>query len=157
MFFNKLIATFFGIGYIGRGAGSIAALATCIILLLLAKLPIQTNTTLISFCSVSLIAGVYCAGKVEVLWGKDSQTVVIDEVLGMTISLLFLPINLFTVAVAFILFRFFDIAKPLFIRKAEKLKGGWGVMLDDVIAGIYTNMLMQGITFLITNHYEDIF
>lgn len=157
MFLNKIITTFFGIGYIGKGAGSIAAFAACIIIYFLAKLPIQTNTTLIVFCSVSFIVGVYCAGKVEILWGKDSNRVVIDEVLGMGVSLLFLPINFFTLTVGFILFRVFDISKPFYIRKTEALKGGWGVMIDDLLAGIYSNLLLHLITFFLSNYYEDIF
>ena len=63
----------------------------------------------------------------------------------MCITLLYLPVNLKYLAAGLILFRFFDIAKPLFIRRMEKLPGGWGIMFDDVVAGIYANILMQGI------------
>jgi phosphatidylglycerophosphatase A len=80
---------------------------------------------------------------VEKNWGKDNQKVVIDEVAGMCISLLLVPLSVPYVAAGLILFRFFDITKPLYIRKAEHLPGGWGVMLDDVLAGIYTNLLLQ--------------
>jgi phosphatidylglycerophosphatase A len=79
------------------------------------------------------IIGVWAAGKMEVLWGKDDKKVVIDEVAGMCISLLFLPVTLPIVLAGLILFRFFDIAKPLFIKRTE----------DDVVAGLYTNVLLQ--------------
>jgi phosphatidylglycerophosphatase A len=69
--------------------------------------------------------------------------VVIDEIAGMCVSLLFIPVTVGYVAAAFILFRFFDIVKPLYIRRTEKLPKGWGVMLDDVVAGIYANILLQ--------------
>jgi phosphatidylglycerophosphatase A len=68
---------------------------------------------------------------------------VIDEVAGMCISVLFIPLTWVTIAVAFILFRAFDILKPLYIRRLEAVPGGWGVMLDDLAAGIYANIVMQ--------------
>jgi phosphatidylglycerophosphatase A len=61
----------------------------------------------------------------------------------MCISLLFLPVTLATAGAGLLLFRFFDIVKPFYINKAEKLPGGWGVMADDLLAGIYTNILLQ--------------
>lgn len=87
--------------------------------------------------------GVFSGDEVEVDWGKDSSRVVIDEVSGMLIAILFLPHNLYILAGGLVLFRFFDILKPLGIRKLEALKGGTGVMADDVLAGIYSNVLLQ--------------
>ena len=81
----------------------------------------------------------------ERYWGKDPSKVVIDEVSGMAIGLLLLPVNVKYLFAAFILFRFFDIVKPLYIRKIEALPRGWGIMLDDVAAGIYTNVLLQAV------------
>ena len=72
---------------------------------------------------------------------------VIDEVAGMWVSVLFLPQNLWLLIAGFILFRFFDIVKPLYIRRMEAFKGGWGVMLDDVLAGVYANIILQVIVF----------
>ncbi|MEP6611022.1 MAG: phosphatidylglycerophosphatase A [Mucilaginibacter sp.] len=77
--------------------------------------------------------------------GKDPSRVVIDEVAGMCISLLFIPVELKYVITALVLFRFFDILKPLFIRKMEKIPSRWGIMLDDVLAGVYTNLLMLAV------------
>jgi phosphatidylglycerophosphatase A len=88
-------------------------------------------------------AGIWSANEVEPYWGKDSSRVVIDEAAGICISLLFVPVTPVHVLVALLLFRFFDIVKPLFIRRMEKRPGGWGVMLDDVLAGIYSNILLQ--------------
>jgi phosphatidylglycerophosphatase A len=86
---------------------------------------------------------VWGANQVEVSWGKDSSKIVIDEVAGMMISLLFIPSTAINILVALILFRFFDILKPLMIRKLEKWPKGWGVMGDDVLAGIYSNIVLQ--------------
>ena len=90
-----------------------------------------------------LTLGIWSANKVEEKWGKDSSRVVIDEVAGMCITLLLVPIRWQYVLIGLVLFRFFDIAKPLYIRKMEKLNGGWGVMMDDVLAGIYSNIVLQ--------------
>ncbi|MDA0194390.1 MAG: phosphatidylglycerophosphatase A [Bacteroidetes bacterium] len=87
--------------------------------------------------------GVYVTDKVEPAWGSDPSRVVIDEIVGMWIAILWIPPNWTNWLIAFALFRFFDIAKPLGIRKLEEIKGGWGVMLDDVLAGIYANLVLQ--------------
>lgn len=87
--------------------------------------------------------GIWCAGMVEEAWGKDSSKVVIDEAAGMSLSLLFVPVELKYAIAAFVLFRFFDIAKPLYIRRLEKLPRGWGVMADDLLAGVYSNIIIQ--------------
>jgi phosphatidylglycerophosphatase A len=90
-----------------------------------------------------LFIGVYSAGKMEAHWGKDSYRIVIDEVAGMCITLLFVPVRWQYIALGLVFFRFFDIAKPLGVRKMEQIGGGWGVMMDDVLAGIYSNLLLQ--------------
>ncbi len=87
--------------------------------------------------------GVITSSVLEKSFGNDPSVVVIDEFVGMWISLLFLPSNLIIMISAFVLFRIFDIVKPFPCRKAEKLKLGWGIMLDDVIAGIYANLVLQ--------------
>ena len=89
------------------------------------------------------MAGTWSANVVEKEWGKDSNKVVMDEWIGMSISLFLLPVNWGYMVAAFVLFRFFDIAKPLYIRKAESLPSGWGVMADDILAGIYSNIVLQ--------------
>lgn len=102
---------------------------------------------LIYFWQVSLffffLLGVRSSSKLEAKWGKDSSKIVIDEVVGMWIALLLVPSGWFYTILVFLLFRFFDIIKPFFIKRMEKLKGGWGVMMDDVLAGIYANAVVQ--------------
>ncbi|PJA08607.1 MAG: phosphatidylglycerophosphatase A, partial [Flavobacteriales bacterium CG_4_10_14_0_2_um_filter_32_8] len=68
--------------------------------------------------------------------------IVIDEVIGMWITMLFVPLTWLTILIGFILFRFFDILKPLGIKKMENFNGGLGVMADDMLAGIYSNILL---------------
>lgn len=143
MFLNKVIATFFGIGYIGKGSGTVASIAFCALLYLIVAGNCFSQAGLMVFTLVAFAAGVFTANRLESIWGKDSKMIVIDEVLGMAVSLLFLPVNLITLGLGLLLFRYFDIFKPLYIRRTEKLKGGWGVMVDDLVAGIYTNIVLQ--------------
>ncbi|MGY3214251.1 phosphatidylglycerophosphatase A family protein [Mucilaginibacter sp. HD30] len=150
---NKLIASILGIGYI-KGGGTIAAAVTCVIIWLLWIAGVSPHVFLAMCLSVTLI-GVYVGNQVEPEWGKDSYRVVIDEVAGMWISVLFLPQNLWLLIAGFILFRFFDIVKPLYIRRMEAFKGGWGVMLDDVLAGIYANIILQAVVFFIPRFFGE--
>ncbi|WP_317897864.1 phosphatidylglycerophosphatase A family protein [Aurantibacillus circumpalustris] len=157
MFINKAIATFFGIGYIGKGAGTVASFAFCLLLYVAIRLNLYSESALIIFTVITFISGVFVSTKLEVIWGKDSNRIVIDEVLGMSVSILFLPINFITLGLGFILFRFFDIFKPLFIKKAEKLKGGMGVMTDDLVAGIYANIVLQIFVYFFLWDHANIF
>jgi len=138
---HKVVATGLGIGYMGKGGGTVAAAVCAVAWYLL----FASGYDPIVFIVTALVTvlGVWSAGEVEPFWGKDSSRVVIDEVAGMCVSLLFIPVTIGYVAAAFVLFRFFDIVKPLYIRRTEKLPKGWGVMLDDVVAGIYANILLQ--------------
>lgn len=144
---HKLIATVFGIGYIGKGGGSIAAAVLCIFWMFL---PASDNLNYwqVFITVLVIIAGVWSGNVVDALWGKDSSKVVVDEVAGMMITLLFMPVTIKYVLVGLILFRFFDIAKPLLIRKMELLPKGWGVMADDVLAGIYAHVTLLIIHYL---------
>ncbi|HXB09032.1 MAG TPA: phosphatidylglycerophosphatase A [Puia sp.] len=143
---HRLISTCLGIGYTPKGGGTIAAAVCCIAWYFTwaggnEHFHIWTGQVL--FTLVVFFIGVWSADKVEPEWGEDSYRVVIDEVAGMALTLCFVPVTWQYVALGLLLFRFFDIAKPLGIRKMERLKGGWGVMLDDMLAGVYSNLLLQ--------------
>ena len=143
MFFHKWISTGLGIGYIGKGAGTVSAGAACIVWYVFQSGFLLPSAFSIWITLLITIIGIWTSGKVEILWGKDSNRVVIDEIAGMCISLLFVPVTITNMLIAFILFRFFDILKPLYIRRLEILPGGWGVMADDILAGIYANIVLQ--------------
>lgn len=142
---HKLIATVGGIGYIGKGGGTLAAIAVCIIYKI-TPAGYLTDIRQIIFTLIIIILGIWSGNAVDPIWGKDSSKVVIDEVAGMMITLLFSPLTLTSIIIGLLLFRFFDIAKPLFIRKLEKLPKGWGVMADDILAGIYSFVILKLIT-----------
>ncbi|MES2372068.1 MAG: phosphatidylglycerophosphatase A [Bacteroidota bacterium] len=144
---HKWITSCFGIGYI-KGGGTIAAIVTCIGWWLLQQDGVF-NKTMIGVTALVVIIGIWSSTLVEKDWGKDSSRVVIDEAAGMCISLLFVPITIQWIVIALVLFRFFDIVKPFYIRKAEALPGGWGVMMDDILAGVYSNIVLQGVIYFI--------
>ena len=155
---HKLIASVFGIGYIRKGGGTVASVLCCVVWYMarpgLAQpgiAPFDASqpsgyALVVPILITGLITtvGIWSATVVEHQWGKDSYRVVIDEIAGMCLSLLFIPIHLKSLLAGLLLFRLFDILKPFGIRRLEKLSGGWGVMLDDLLAGLYTNLLLQG-------------
>ncbi len=142
MIIAKIIASCFGIGYIQKGAGTIAALFCCLLWYFFGggsiALWIQLAITALLF-----FIGVYLSVIVEKEWGHDSNRVVVDEVQGMLTALFLVPTDWRYGLIAFVLFRFFDIVKPLGVRRMEAFSSGWGVMLDDLLAGIYSNVLLH--------------
>ena len=94
-----------------------------------------------------LFLGVYSIKKVHTIWEHDASKIVIDEVVGVWIAAFALPLRWEYYLAAFLLFRFFDIVKPLFIRRIDAMKGHWSVMLDDVVAGIYASIVLQCVLF----------
>lgn len=142
MSLRKLIATCFGIGYMQKGAGTVAALFCCVVWGLL-KIDGTSPLAQLGYIALLFFVGVWASSGVEGEWGHDSNRVVIDEWLGMSVALFLVPFTLVNFTAAFVLFRFFDIAKPLFIRRMERAPRGWGVMLDDLLAGIYSALLLQ--------------
>jgi phosphatidylglycerophosphatase A len=147
MILVKIIAACGGIGYI-KGGGTVAALLYTILWYVIRPSIINIPVQVIVFLLLMGV-GVFVSNKVEAYWGKDSNKIVIDEVAGMCCTLLFVPHQWQYALVGLLLFRFFDIVKPLYISAAEKLPGGWGVMTDDVAAGICANLLLQVI--MVTN------
>ena len=100
---------------------------------------------------VVTIVGINTKNKVETIWGEDPWGVVVDEMGGAWIPLLIVAANdpFWLMLLAFVLFRLFDIFKPLGIRKMEDFKGGTGVMMDDILAGIYSSILLALIKWVI--------
>lgn len=138
----SFIASIAGIGFIKKGGGTVAAIVFCLVWYLLPASYVSSYWQVINTLLICGI-GTWSANKVDKIWGKDSSKVVVDEVAGMAITLLYVPQNIYFLLAGLILFRLFDIFKPLGIKELEKLPGGWGVMADDVLAGIYSLMVLQ--------------
>ena len=150
--FHIIIATGFGSGFSPVAPGTAGALlATAIWIVCSYLVPFYLIGMLTAaLIIIFTIAGICSANAVEPIWGKDPSRVVVDEMVGVWIPLLAVPErNWWYVLAAFILFRLFDIFKPLGVRKMESLKGGVGVMIDDILAGIYSLILLIGARCLI--------
>ena len=142
----KLVATFFCAGYFPLAPGTFGSLITLAIIWFL----IPTFFYILMPISIGLFfLSVWSASRAEEIFGKDGSPIVIDEVAGMAISLVFVPHQIKYFVGAFLLFRFFDIVKPPPARSMERLRGGWGVSLDDLIAGIYANLTLHLILYLV--------
>jgi phosphatidylglycerophosphatase A len=138
----RIAATFFYLGKLPIAPGTWGSLGALFLWLFL---PITTSVHL-SVILTLFVLGVYSSHKVaKYLKVHDPSEVVIDEVVGMGISLFMLPHNWVLYLIAFLLFRFFDILKPSFIYQIQNLPGGWGIMLDDVLAGLFTLAIVSGI------------
>jgi len=132
------IATFFGVGYapISGTAGSVAAAFIWWLL------PWDAATQGM-VCTATLFVGVWAADRLAArIKDEDPSIVVIDEVLGMWLALLGLPKTFIIVILALVFFRIFDIIKPSPIRQLEHLPGGWGIVLDDVAAGVLARIVV---------------
>ncbi|HOC17226.1 MAG TPA: phosphatidylglycerophosphatase A [Vicinamibacterales bacterium] len=96
------------------------------------------------------LAGVWAAHEAELHWGRrDPGAIVIDEVAGMLVTLLAVPVSWAGALLGFLLFRAYDIAKPFGARQFERLPGGYGVMADDLVAGLYANLTLRAALWLL--------
>lgn len=136
-----ILATGFGSGYCPVAPGTAGALlATVIWLAYTLFLPPTTCIVLtVALTLLFTVLGVWATNKVIPFWGEDPRRVVVDEMVGVWIPLIAAPAgNLWYALASFVLFRFFDIVKPLGVRQMERFPGGIGVMADDILAGIYS-------------------
>jgi len=148
---NQLALVFATFGYVGYfpiapgTAGSLAALLLFALVRWVGMPAFELGTI-----AVVLIGGVWASNKTEhVLGRKDPGAIVIDEVLGMLMTLAFLPVSTIGIIVGFVLFRIFDVVKPYPAARLEHVKGGPGVMLDDAVAGIYAHISLRLLALLV--------
>jgi phosphatidylglycerophosphatase A len=100
---------------------------------------------------VVIVAAIWASDRTQKLLGRtDPSEVVIDEVAGFLVTMLLLPVSLVSVGLGFIFFRFFDIVKPWPVRQSERLKGGFGIVVDDLLAGVYAHLCLRGILVFVT-------
>ncbi len=138
---SKVIATVFFIGYVHFAHGTCGSIAAFLFVLIVKP----SNFSLAIIIIISFVAGVISSHIAEKEFGiKDSPKIVIDEFVGYLVSIAFLPLTLGYLISAFFLFRFFDILKPIpIINIQRRFHGGMGIMLDDIAAGIFTNVILQ--------------
>lgn len=135
------LATGLGSGYSPFAPGTAGSLVGLLLFLPLRNLPLGWQ---LGACVALFVFGCAAASHVERSVGReDPGIVVVDEVVGMWVTLLLVPFSPFTAAAGFFLFRAMDVIKPYPARDLEALHGGLGIMADDVAAGIYANILLQ--------------
>lgn len=140
------ISTLLGIGYFPIAPGTAGSAVAAIVFFLMPdvwSVGLQNNL-IVLFCLIvlSLISVIFIS-KAEDELGHDSGNIILDEFLGYFFAVWYLPKNMYIIIGAFFLFRLFDIIKPEPANVLQKLHKGWGVLADDVMAGIYTNICLQ--------------
>ncbi len=147
-FLPRMVATVGFIGYSPLAPGTLGSLAAALVFLLFP--PYISAWFWLAGLALLFIVAVWSAQQMADLAAQrassgkiDPQEVVIDEVMGMAVTLAFLPLSMKTIGIGLLLFRVFDIIKPFPARRSEKLPGGWGIVMDDVVAGIYANVVLR--------------
>jgi len=137
------LGTGFGVGYTPFLPGTAGTLLGVVIYLVLSRIftyPFSYVVMLVIFSGF----GVWICGKCDHHFEKkDSPVIVIDEIEGFLIAMFALPVSFRFILLGFILFRAFDILKPFKIERLQKLPGGWGIMADDIAAGILANLMLH--------------
>ena len=136
-----LLATGFHLGWVPYAPGTVASVAALLLFLPFRHLPWMIH---LSVVALLFVVGAFAAGRAAAALGaKDPSPVVIDEIVGCWVALLGIPPRHASLLFAFVLFRLFDIWKPYPADHAQRLPGGWGIMLDDLVAGLYANLSVR--------------
>jgi len=141
----KILSTCFGIGFFPVAPGTFTSVVAVFCYYFLPAL----HNPLLLFSLVLLCSGVgiWAGGVMEEQYGNDPSIVTIDELAGQWLALLALPSGLLPVLLAFIFFRLFDILKPGPVDLVQRLPGGWGIMMDDLLAGLFANLAVRILLF----------
>ncbi|WP_287372965.1 phosphatidylglycerophosphatase A [Prosthecochloris sp.] len=147
-FFAKFVGSCAGLGFFPFAPGTVTSVVAAVFF---AAVPaFQQLEIAVSAVGVVFVVGLWSAGVMEEIYGRDPSQVTIDEVAGQWIALLLLPVGWLPVVMGFAAFRFFDILKPEPVNFAQKLPGGWGVMVDDLLAGVYANLSVRTVLWLLS-------
>ena len=143
---EKLLGSGFYTGYIPFASGTFCTLAALIIYLIPG---FENPYVIVPAIIIFFIYGIYVGNKFENVYGKDPSECTIDEVVGTWISYLLLPKTVGIIIITFFLWRALDIFKPYPARKLENLNGGLGIMIDDVVSGFYTLIIMHLVVYFL--------
>jgi len=138
------LATGAGAGYIPRAPGTAGTLVAIPLSLLLNRLAADSLPLALLTLAAVIAVGFWSADRAEAIFGeKDAPRIVIDEIAGFMLANFAAPESVSAIIAAFILFRFFDIIKPYPARRAERMPGGIGVVMDDLVAGVYSLLVVR--------------
>ncbi|MFC1545679.1 phosphatidylglycerophosphatase A [Gemmatimonadota bacterium] len=135
----------FGLGFAPMAPGSVATLFMVFLVGAL-RTTLESEGLLAIVILVMIVVGIPLCNAAEKQLGHDAQSIVWDEFIGFGVALWYLPaLSWGAIVGAFFAFRFFDILKPFPVNRVEKLPRAWGVIGDDVLAGVYANLVVQGV------------
>lgn len=138
---DLVVSSVFGIGYFPFAPATAATFIVSVCFYVFLKEP---HILEVGICLLLFVVAVKSSGGAERILGHDAREIVIDEVCGVLVTLLFLERRRAGVVIAaFFIFRFFDIVKPWPVRRSQNLPGGLGIVMDDVLAGVYSNLLLR--------------
>lgn len=143
---SKIVGSGFFTGYIPIASGTFGSFAALLIYLIPG---FQRLEILVPMILIFSAWGIHLGNIFEKEYGKDPAQCTVDEVVGMWISLILVPKTFTALLIAFLVWRFFDIVKPPPARQLEKLKGGLGIMIDDIVAAFYALAVIHPILLLI--------
>lgn len=143
----KILSTCFGIGYFPFAPGTVTSAAAVAFYLLFPC--IREVPVMLFLIFVSCAAGIWSGSIMEEHAGKDPSIVTIDELAGQWTALLALPAGALPLLLSFAFFRLFDIVKPGPVNSLQNLPGGWGIMADDMSAGLLANLSVRGVLLLL--------
>lgn len=133
---KKLVLLLATLGPCGWAPIAPATAGSAVVTVVAWFLPVPAWPIFAALLAAGTALAVWVAGEAEKQLGHDAKPIVIDEAVGQTLALLLVPHSILAFAIAFVLFRIFDVWKPLGARQIQKLPGGFGVVADDVIAGL---------------------
>lgn len=174
-FLTRVVATGFFTGYIPWASGTFGAILGALFFLIpgFSSIPVLSSAIILG-----MVAGVYTSARIARVEGHrltksaqrtkemfqpdrhetpDPSIIVIDEIVGMWVAMFAVQPSFAAVAVAFITFRVFDIVKPYPARQVERFGSGWGIMLDDVVAGIYANIVTRIVVAFLYQYFPHFF
>jgi phosphatidylglycerophosphatase A len=142
-----LVCSFGYVGFFPMAPGTAGSVAGVAVYLIARRFGLQhfELPLIVALFVIGVVAG---GAAEEALGSVDPGPVVIDEVMGMLMTLFFVPVNWRGLLLGFVLFRIFDIVKPYPARRFERFSGGLGMMADDAMAAVYANLLLQAVYYL---------
>ncbi|HCD51570.1 MAG TPA: phosphatidylglycerophosphatase A [Balneolaceae bacterium] len=155
--FKRWVGAGFGSGYSPKAPGTVGSLFALIpVYFVLQVSPVYGIIILVIITSILTL---WTSSACESAWGKDPGTMVMDEFAGQSLAFVSISLtpelttNFIILIGGFVLFRFFDILKPLGIYQVQKAGGGWGILLDDIIAGFYAFLCLKTLIFIVPNFF----
>ena len=138
-FLEALVGSVLFTGYFPIAPATVTSLFVLLPAFFLARLPAWHAVV----TATIFFVGVPVATDLERVWGRDPHRVTIDEVVGTLVTFFYNAVSVWGLGVGFLLWRFFDIVKLPFVDRSQRLPGGWGIMVDDVLAGVCANLVLR--------------